>query len=80
MITQLIEITNCFTECDMQPGASPVMVCANDTLAVTWPTDLTFDGTVTEIPADHLERFTERLKEESEHPILDVVVISNVPP
>ena len=32
------------------------MSCRDDTLTVTWPTDVTFNATVTEIPEDLRQR------------------------
>ena len=69
----------CFlSECGTVETAK--LSCDNDTLTVTWPTDVTYDGTVMEIPSEINKRLTANLISESKTPILSLVIISKVPP
>ena len=65
---------------DCKPLTHAELSCENDTLTVTWPTDITYDGTVTQIPHKLLKRLTDRLLFESRHPILSLVITSRNPP
>ena len=56
------------------------MSCRDDTLTVTWSTDVTFNATVTEIPHDLQQRLTNRLLIECKHPYLSLVITNNIPP
>lgn len=69
-----------FKDCIPAPGAEAELTCGNDTLTVSWPTDIIFDGSVTELPDTLLQRLTDRLYKESRYPILSLVVVTNVPP
>ena len=53
---------------------------ANDTLTVTWPTDVTYAAAVTDIPNVVRQKITQRLIKESNFPILNLVVPTNNPP
>ena len=55
------------------------MTCADDILTVKWSTDITYDGTVTEVPSELYQELTDRLVEQSEYPILDLLIISRNP-
>ena len=56
------------------------MSCKNDTLKVTWSTDVVYDSTVNQIPDDIRQRLTDRLLFESQHPILSLVIVTKSPP
>ena len=56
------------------------MTCKNDTLTVTWPTDVTYAAAVTDIPDGIRQKITQRLIKESNFPILNLVVPTNNPP
>ena len=59
---------------------SATLSCENDSLVVSWSTNVTYNGSVTEIPAYLYNRLTDRLISESRYPILNLVVISRQPP
>ena len=66
---------------DCSAGSDSVTLsCENDLLVVSWSTDVTYNGSVTEIPAYLFNRLTDRLISESRYPILYLVVISRQPP
>lgn len=65
---------------DCNPVVDVETSCKNDILTVTWSTDTTYDGRVSEIPTDSYNRLTDRLIEESNYPILGLVVTSRIPP
>ena len=67
-------------DCEVQSEPPVLIYCENDTLTVTWSTDLTYDGSVTQIPDRLYQRLTDRLQFESTHPILRLVVINRQPP
>ena len=67
-----------FLDCNPVPDVETS--CKNDILTVTWLTDTTYDGRVSEIPTDLYERLTDRLIEESRYPILGLIVTSRFPP
>jgi hypothetical protein len=69
-----------FVDCSPQVGSQAKLSCENDTLTVTWSTDVTFDGTVTEIPIDLKQSLTDRIADESRYPILNMLVITRMPP
>ena len=69
-----------FSDCRPKVGSQAKLSCDNDTLTVTWSTDVTFDGTVTEIPDELKQRLTDRFVKESKYPTLSIVVISRMPP
>ena len=52
----------------------------DDTLTVTWSTDVTFNATVIGIPQDLQQRLTDRLLIESRHPYPSLVINTNNPP
>ena len=56
------------------------MTCKNDTLTVTWPTNVTYAAAVTDIPNVVRQKITQRLIKESNFPILNLVVPTNNPP
>ena len=70
----------CFADCRPQAGSQAMLTCENDTLTVTWSTDVTFDGSVTEIPNALKQRLTDRLIEWSRYPTLSMLVITRIPP
>ena len=59
---------------------SATLSCDNDSLVVSWSTNVTYNGSVTEIPAYLYNRLTDRLVSESRYPLLNLVVISRQPP
>ena len=65
---------------DCKPLTHTELSCVNDTLTVTWPADITYNATVTQIPYELLKRLTDRLLFESRHPILSLVITSQNPP
>ena len=67
-------------DCEVQSEPPVLIYCENDTLTVTWSTDLAYDGSVTQIPDRLYQRLTDRLQFESAHPILRLVVINRQPP
>ena len=69
-----------FVDCSSKVGSQAKLSCDNDTLTVTWSTDITFDGRVTEIPETLMKKLTDRLIERSRYPTLSIVVISRMPP
>ena len=56
---------------DCVPVPQPALTCENDTLAVTWPTNLIYDSTVTQIPDDLRQRLRA-----SRQPILSIIITS----
>ena len=56
------------------------MSCGNDTLAVTWSTDVVYDATVTQIPGDIKQRLRERFVNANGHKLLTMIIISRKPP
>ena len=59
---------------------SATLSCENDSLVVSWSTNVAYNGSVTEIPAYLYNRLTDRLVSESRYPLLNLVVISRQPP
>lgn len=76
----LLNIVQYFADCNALTGTSPSQSCVDDILTVSWPTDVTFDGTVSGIPAVLRKQLTDRLIEASRNPILDLVIVSSIPP
>ena len=68
------------TDCKPVEGSKVRLECTDDKLIVTWPTNLSFDATMTEIPTQIKQALTKRLVEESKHPILDLVIFTLSPP
>ena len=71
-----------FVSVDCKPLAdSPANIsCKDDELTVYWPTDLTFEEGVRDIPSELRITLTNRLAALSQHPILDLVLIKSNPP
>ena len=67
-------------DCAPISGSKVRLECKNDVLSVIWPTDLTYNATVTEIPPQLSQTLTNRLIEESQHPILELVIFTINPP
>ena len=57
------------------PVPQPALTCQNDTLAVTWPINLIYDSTVTQIPDDLRQRLRA-----SGQTILNIVITKKTPP
>ena len=55
------------------------LTCQDDTLTVTWDTDVIFNGAVTKLPDDLNNRIRNRLIDASKFQILQLVVISKTP-
>ena len=66
-------------ECTPLAGSAKLS-CSQDTLTVTWPTNVVYNGSVSQIPATLYNDLTDRLLTASKHPILDLVIVSNLPP
>ena len=73
----LHHISMCFADCTCGSGAE--LTCQNDTLTVTWSTDITFDATLLEIPTALYSKLTQRLIEESRFPILYILLLNQNP-
>lgn len=69
-------VSDNISACRRAPGSKAKLRCENDTVTVTWPTDLTFDGTVIGAPGD----IQDSLIKESTYPILNLIVITSIPP
>ena len=54
--------------------------CKNDTLRVTWSTDVVYDATVTQIPDYIKQRLRERFLNANGHKLLTLIIISRQPP
>ena len=67
-------------DCKMATVSSALMTCENDTMTVTWLTDVTYNATVSQIPADVSHRITERLVAAGRNPLLSLVITNRQPP
>ena len=56
----------------MATFSSPLMTCENDTMTLMWSTDVTFNATVSQIPAVVSQRITEQLVDEGRNPLLSL--------
>ena len=66
---------NCIlVDCSAVPQAK--LSCENDTLTVTWSTDVVYDATVTQIPDYIKQRFINA----NGYQVLTMIVISRQPP
>ena len=75
----LTKILNCILS-DCRPLPQAKLSCENDTLTVTWSTDVVYDATVTQIPGDIQQRLRERFINADGHKLLTLIVISRQPP
>ena len=67
-------------DCKMATVSSPLMTCENDAMTVTWLTDVTYNATVSQIPADVSHRITELLVDNGRNPLLSLVITKRQPP
>lgn len=68
------------TDCTILTKPTPVLSCEDNTLTVTWYTDITYNAAVVEIPSDQYQRLTDKLLLESKYPILGSVITNKIPP
>lgn len=68
------------TDCGPISGSKVRLECLNDIMTLTWPTDVTYNATVTELPSQLKQRLMKRLVVVSQYPILDVVIFTLTPP
>ena len=71
-ITRICKTAQIILDCKMATFSSPLMTCENDTMTVKWSTDVTFNATVSQIPAVVSQRITEQLVDEGRNPLLSL--------
>ena len=74
----LLACLHVFVDCSAVPQAK--LSCENDTLTVTWSTDVVYDAAVTTIPDDIKQRLGERFVNANGHKLLTMIIISKQPP
>ena len=74
----MIIVTCILVDCSAVPQAK--LSCENDTLTVTWSTDVVYDAAVTQIPDYVKQRLMERLLNANVYDSLKLVVINRQPP
>ena len=57
-----------FSDCEPVADLKAISHCNNDILTVRWPTSLTYNGTVTDIPASLLQRWARGLSGRAGNP------------
>ena len=74
----IVTIICILVDCSVVPQAK--LSCENDTLTVTWSTDVVYDAAVTQIPDYVKQRLMERLLNANVYDSLKLVVINRQPP
>ena len=74
----LLACKHVFVDCSAVPQAK--LSCENDTLRVTWSTDVVYDAAVTTIPDDIKRRLGEKFVNANGHKLLTMIIISKQPP
>ena len=64
---------------DCNPVYQAKLSCENDTLNVTWSTDVVHDAKVTQIPDDIKQRISEGLQKANTYLILRMIMINRQP-
>ena len=54
------------------------MTCTNNTLTVSWPTDVTYDGGVVEVPSELTQALNDRIAAKGR--AFYLVMLTNTPP
>ena len=54
------------------------LTCTNNTLTVSWPTDVTYDGSVIEVPSELTEALNDRIAVKGR--AFYLVMLTNTPP
>ena len=73
----IVTIICILVDCSVVPQAK--LSCENDTLTVTWSTDVVYDAAVTQIPGDIKQRLRERFINANGYQVLTMIIISRKP-
>ena len=68
-----------FVDCHKDPESDAVLQCSNNTLSITWYTDLQYHGDIRTLPDKLYNRFMDRLRKASLG-FLKIFVINHNPP
>lgn len=62
------------TDCGRPAESDPRLKCENNLLTVTWPTDVTYDGTVGDVPEGLAQKLGQRLTQQADG-FLQIIII-----